>query len=147
MIIKDWWYAYKVCKKYGIKWNPFHTNKYAMFRFSYYINCKMHKSTIKINPFYPKGFMDSFMHEVGHILRMRRQYSKAVSVADFEKSTSDTLYEEYSAWKFAKRTRRESFNKQRAVKFFQTYFPKQAEAVGSIVAADQFYKMSRRIEK
>lgn len=147
MIIKDWWYAYKVCKKYKITWNPFHTRKYAQFSFSYYIACKRSSSVIRINPFYPKGFMDSFMHEVGHVLRMRRQYRKAVNVGAFEEAVSDKLYEEYSAWKFAKRTRQDAFNKKRAVSFFQTYFPLQAKAVGSIVAADQFYRMSRSIEK
>ena len=147
MRIKDWWYAYMVCRKYGIRWNPFHTLKYAQYTFSYYVNYKKDNSVIHINPFYSKGFMDSFMHEMGHILRMRRQYRKSASVSVFEESISDTLYEEYSAWKFAKRTRKESFNKKRAVSFFQTYFPLQARSVGSIVAADQFYKMSRRIEK
>lgn len=147
MIIKDWWYAIKVCRKYGIKWNPFHTGRYACFNFSYYILYRKSKCVISINPFYKKGFLDSFMHEVGHCLRMRREYRKAKNVEEFEDAISDCFYEEYSAWKFAKRTRKSSFNKKRAVSFFQTYFPTQAKAVGSIVAADQFYKMSRSIEK
>lgn len=147
MRIKDWWYAYMVCRKYGIRWNPFHTRKYAEYTFIYYVTCKKSKSTIRINPFYRNGFMDSFMHEVGHLLRMRRQYHNAVNIDAFEEAISDELCEEYSAWKFAKRTRKESFNKKRAVSFFQTYFPSQAKVVGSIVAADQFYKMSRSIEK
>ena len=87
------------------------------------------------------------MHEVGHCLRFRSEYQSAKNVKDFKAAISDCFYEEYSAWKFAKRARKSSFNKKRAVSFFQTYFPRQAKAVGSIVAADQFYKMSRSIEK
>lgn len=147
MIIKDWWYAVKVCRKYGIKWNPFFTPTHAEFLFSYKLNYKQSQCTVKINPFYKKGFLDSFMHEIGHCLRFRREYQKTTNIKGFESAISDCLYEEYSAWKFAKRTRKHSFNNKRAASFFQTYFPVQAKAVGSIVAADQFYKMSRSIEK
>lgn len=54
MIIKDWWYAYKVCKKYGIKWKLCGDGEYDWRDMS-----------ISVSPF-RENFMSVFLHEIGH---------------------------------------------------------------------------------
>jgi len=145
--LSQWIYAYKVCKKYDISLNPFHTLSHAAFEFSYWRNYKKSKSTIHINLFY-HDFLQSFLHEVGHCLRHRRAYNKATSCENYEQSVSDTMKEEYIAWKFSKRTLKSNFNKTRARDMFKTYFKKACREYGcKQKAADVFYSFDRLIEK
>lgn len=68
-LIKDWWYAYKVCKKYEIKWNPFRGLDNASF------SCNADTDVYKIHmsPLFP-SFKVVFMHEVGHVVSFKRNY-------------------------------------------------------------------------
>lgn len=145
-LIKDWIYAIKVCRKYGITWNPFHNTDYARHRFAYWCNEKKYKSMIFINPFYD-GFLDSFLHEVGHHVYNKNAYMKSKNIKDYEEATSDTLGEEYLCWRFAKLVRKRAFNKDRARYMFKSYFPSTAKKVGSLQAADVYYKFDRSIAK
>lgn len=146
MIIKDWLYAIAVCRKYKIWWNPFFKLTHAEFQMSYKRLYKEAKCVIRINPLY-KGFIDSFMHEVGHIVRHRSIYMKVNDVYDYECAVSDVLREEYKAWQFSKLALKNRFNKNRARRKFKTYFPRYAKEVGTLKAVDRYYKYDRRIEK
>ena len=144
MIISDWWYAIKVCRKYGIRWNPFFKMTHAQIDFSYWDFGKGTKTTISINPFYEK-FLDSFLHEVGHYICWRKALSE--SEEKFQQFIGNTLLNEYKAWQFSKLVLKHRFDKPRARSMFKTYFPVQAKAVGCVQAADDYYKFDRRIEK
>lgn len=146
MIIKDWLYAIAVCKKYKIWWNPFFKLTHAEFQMSYKRYWKEADCIVRINPFY-KGFIDSFMHEVGHILWHRGNYMKAQSVHDYEESVADTLKDEFKAWQFSKLVLKQRFDSNRARWMFKTYFPRYAKEVGTLKAVDRYYKYDRRIEK
>lgn len=147
MIIKDWWYAIKVCRKYKVTWNPFFHRKYAMYKI-WYNDSGISENRIYINPFYT-GFLDSFMHEVGHLVWYRKTAKKSKTVEEFESTieNTDDLDSEFIAWRYAKLARKKSFNSKRARWMFSTYFPKFAKQVGAVQAADKYYRYDRRIEK
>lgn len=127
--LSQWVYAYNICKKYNITLNPFFGLSHAEFNFRYGLKYKKSKSTILINPFY-QDFLQSFLHEVGHCLRHRRVYNKANSVEIYEINVSDTMKEEYIAWKFSKRVLKDQFNKNNARNMFKTYFLRACEEYG-----------------
>ena len=145
MNIKDWWYAYKVCKKYGIKWNPFFKRTHGEFTFSYGLfGCS---AKISMNPLYHGG-LDTFMHEVGHCIWYRNLWKSSKSIEDFEnKSECCILEKEYVAWRFAKLARRGKFNHSRARMMFSSYFKRKSEEVGAIQAADVYSQYDRRLSE
>ena len=146
-IIKDWIFAIKVCKKYGIKWNPFKKHDCAEFEFTYWYEYKKYESVIKISPFYPK-FIDSFMHEVGHCLYHRKLYMKSENHKEYEANANYfKLKDEYLAWRFAKLVLKQRFDKNRARNMFKTYFPSQAKKHGSLITADKYADFDYRLSK
>lgn len=145
MLIKDWWYALKVCRKYGIRWDPFFGLAKAECWFAWWENYKKYKTTIKINPFYT-GFLDSFMHEVGHHIRHRDCYMKASSIAEYEESVSDSLKEEFKAWRYSKLALRGRFNNDRARAMFSTYLPSYIDDKGQDEAIRVFTSYDKRLK-
>jgi len=151
MLVKDWWYAYKVCKKYNIRWIPFYGLSYAEFKGSlirFDGRVEMFNLRVYVNPFYPK-FLDVFMHEVGHCVWYDRQakkangsYLKAVSLMD-----RDSLHKEYVAWRYAKLARRGKLHKENAEEAFKTYFPPALAEIGLQSAVDSYYTYSRGIRR
>jgi len=143
--LAQWIYAYKLCRKYNILWMPVFRLSHAEFKMTYYKDYKKTECTVFINPFY-QGFMDSFLHEVGHILRHRRMYYRAKSCAEYEQSVADTMKEEYIAWKFAKRVQKNRFDSTRARELFQTYWKRAKREYGCAQkATDVFHSYDRML--
>lgn len=144
-LVKDWWYAYKVCRKKNIRWNPFWFKNYACNWFEYSNgpskNCK---STININPFY-NNFKEVFLHEVGHSIYNVKAYNKAKNIREYEENTDDFLKEEYLCWRFAKKVMKAGFNKKYAQNCFMTYFPRYSKKMGCVQATDIYYKYDKSI--
>lgn len=143
-MIKDWLYAISVCCKYRIWWNPFLFKGSAEFNFIYYKHYKKWRGTVRIHPFY-KGFLDSFLHEVGHFISLRNAYKKARSIEEFEKNTQDQLKEEYKAWQFSKLVLKHKFNNKRARAMFSTYLPNAIDRQGEEKAMKLFANYERRL--
>lgn len=80
----EWWYAYLVCRKYGLKWSILHPLNYG----SYYWDLKV----ISVNPF-RNNFLSVFMHEVGHHVHHRK-----VDYDCFLKSNKDELQYTPKGW-------------------------------------------------
>jgi len=134
MNIKDWWYAYKVCKKYGIRWKPFCNLKNATFHVEWSGSVRnIIKSTININPFYP-NFLTVFMHEVGHCRLYKRGvaqrlYTCAEYSRKFERESIylggklllPLLVEESLASRFSRKALRGRANVAYLVSGYQTY--------------------------
>jgi hypothetical protein len=144
-LIKDWLLALSICHKYNIKWNPFHNMKNAECGY----NFGSRKMVVEINPFYPK-FIDSFMHEVGHLRRWDKIYQNTeggefTKRMLFEDQTNCILKEEYMAWKYSKRFLKERFDKKRAKLFFKSYYSRSAKEVTAMVATDRYYAFDRNI--
>lgn len=145
-IIKDWLLALSVCRKYNIKWNTFHWMKGAECVYSF----DNFSKKILINPFYPK-FIDSFMHEVGHLRRWDKIYKRCISnhskdpVESFHLRTDCILKEEYIAWKYSKRFLKERFDKKRAKLFFKSYYRRAVKETSMVVATNRYYAFDRNI--
>lgn len=145
-LIKDWLLALSVCRKYNIKWNPFHWMKGAECVYSF----NDYSKKILINPFYPK-FIDSFMHEVGHLRRWDGIYKRCVKnhskgpVESFHLRTDCILKEEYIAWKYSKRFLKERFDEKRAKLFFKSYYRRAVKETSMVVATDRYYAFDRNI--
>lgn len=145
-LIKDWMLALRVCKKYGIKWNPFKNMKGAECVYSF----DNYSKKVLINPFYPK-FIDSFMHEVGHLRRWDKIYKRCITnrsldpVESFHLCTDCILKEEYMAWKYSKRFLKESFDKKRAKLYFKSYYRRAAKELTPQVAAERYYAFDKNI--
>jgi len=144
-LINDWLMAIAICKKYNIKWNPFHhlNNAECLYRFGRGI------SVVIINPFYPK-FIDSFVHEIGHLRRWEKIHQATLGTDDtrrlmFDQNTSCILKEEYMAWKYSKRFLKSRFDKTRAKNMFRTYYNSSAKQVTPLVATDRYYVFDRNI--
>lgn len=144
-LLKDWLLALNVCRKYNIKWNPFHSlrNAECVYNFDF------EKMQVMINPFYPK-FIDSFMHEVGHLRRWDRIYKKTFGGSNtrrmlFNNQTGCILKEEYMAWKYSKRFLKERFDKKRAKLFFKSYYRRAAKETSSTLATDRYYAFDKNI--
>lgn len=134
MIIKDWWYAFKVCRKYGIKWNPFRKMDNASYLVEFGIlSGKVVKSSIHMSPFYP-NFLTVFMHEVGHCsLHIRGTTAKLYRCAEasrkFERESVwykgklllPLLVEESLASRFSRKALKGKADTKYLVKAFQTY--------------------------
>lgn len=145
-LLKDWLLAVRVCCKYNIKWNPFHNMKGAECVYSF----NDHSKKVHINPFYPK-FIDSFMHEVGHLRRWDKIYKRCIKnhskdpVESFRLRTDCILKEEYIAWKYSKRFLKDRFDKKRAKLFFKSYYRRAAKELTTLVATDRYYAFDRNI--
>lgn len=145
-LIKDWYTALVICKKYNIKWNPFHNLKNAECVY----NFGSRKMVVEMNPFYPK-FIDSFVHEVGHLRRWDKIYKRCITnrslnpVDSFRLRTDCILKEEYIAWKYSKRFLKERFDKKRAKLFFKSYYRRAAKELTTLVATDRYYAFDRNI--
>ncbi len=146
MLLKDWWYAFKVCRKYGISWNPFFKRTHGEYVFSYNMESRWNRCRINLNPFY-ENFMDTFLHEVGHCLLTRKMFKYSYTELDFALDKSEYFQEEYDAWKFAKRVLKKRFNSSWAQQCFKTYFKSYAKQVGSVRAADKYYELDRKLAK
>lgn len=145
-LLKDWLLALSACRKYNIQWIPFHWMKGAECVYSF-DDCN---KKILINPFYPK-FIDSFMHEVGHLRRWDKIYNRCVyfnpkdPVDSFRLRTDCILKEEYIAWKYSKRFLKERFDKKRAKLFFKSYYRRAVKETSMVVATDRYYAFDRNI--
>lgn len=146
-MVKDWIFAYKVCKKYGVVWNPFKNFKNAEFEFTYWREFRKYKCVVRINPLYPT-FIDSFLHEIGHCIYHRNIYMTSNNSEDYEVAVdSDKMKDEYLAWRFAKLVLKQRFNKNRARSMFKTYFPSEAKKHGSLVVADKYAAFDYNLSK
>lgn len=168
MIIKDWIYAYKVCKKYKIKWNIFRNLDNASFSITDR-NSTKEKAVIWMNPFYPK-FRQTFLHEVGHIVFWRsgitpRVYAlsnklclkmEAESVWLDGKRLIPRLIEETRASRFARKAMRGKADIEDLTEAFKTYSafgyrtllkntPTDARVIVNLT--DVVYGCLKRIEK
>ena len=137
-LIKDWYTALVICKKYNIKWNPFHNLKNAECIY----NFGSRKMVVEMSPFYPK-FIDSFVHEVGHLRRWDKIYTG--DVKEFTTKTDCILKEEYIAWKYSKRFLKERFDKKRAKLFFKSYYCRAVKETSMVVATDRYYAFDKNI--
>ncbi len=135
-----------MCRKYGIRWNPFFKRTHGEYVFNYNVESRWNKSKINLNPFY-ENFMDTFLHEVGHCLLTRKMFKQSNNIKEFEIKKYNYFQEEFEAWKFAKRVLKKRFNKSWARKCFMTYFKCYAKQVGSVRAADKYYELDRKLSK
>lgn len=133
MIIKDWFYAIAVCRKYGIIWNPIRDRSNASFWFRSRDGAML-EQIIHMNPFYP-NFREVFMHEVGHLWLHRTGRAKTLYKKDevnrrfFEKESlwlSGTpllplLDEESLASRYSIKSMRGRANKAALIEAFKTY--------------------------
>jgi hypothetical protein len=92
-MIKDWWYAIKVCRKYKITWNPFRKLDNASYGVWWDGDGKITRTVIHMSPFFPK-FIETFMHEVGHITLYKRGTAQKLYMA----AKSNLKYEKESIW-------------------------------------------------
>lgn len=145
-LIKDWLLALSVCRKYNIRWNPLHRMKSAACVYS----TDGYSKKILINPFYPK-FINSFMHEVGHLRRWDKIYKCCVSfnpknpIDSFHLRTGCILKEEYLAWKYSKRFLKGRFDKKRAKLFFKSYYQRAVKETSTSIATDRYYAFDKNI--
>lgn len=151
--IKEWWYAVLVCRKYGIRWNPF-----VKLGDGYYL----YKGIVGVNPF-DSNFMSVFLHEIGHHVHNKRvglkKYLKAQN-NELRFSTGNeagrnvykVLESEWKASRFAAKTGRA--DRKNLVSAFQTYTgcifnaainPIVVREISQII--DATYIGIRRIEK
>ena len=153
MIIKDWWYAYKVCKKYKLRWIPFIKLEGG---------CYNDEGYVRVNPF-SRNFMSIFMHEIGHYVHDKRIGLISFLEADkgelhysegnqARRSIYKTLESEATASRFAIKTSKgdrqhliKAYNTYSASIFKNTTKPVVVNEISKIV--DCVYKNSRRIEK
>lgn len=163
MIIKDWWYAIKVCRKYKIKWNPFRKLDNASYWVRWNKNRVLTEKKIHMSPFYPQ-FLETFMHEVGHIVL----YKRGVAIDLFlngkmkiqegddtitygGKHFLNLLVEESLASRFARKSLKGKANTKDLITAFNTYsswgYSKTTDALMIVKLTDTVAKCTRRIEK
>ncbi len=147
MIIKDWWYATKVCRKYGIKLRThFHDKTHAYATFNDYTGLK--KITISlVNP----NFMQDFLHELGHLLSFTRKAGKGVDIGDYLSVAENQMIEETQAWLFSKRVMKSKFSKKWALSCLHSYsrfhYFKKVSPYRVVEYTDNLVKCFNRIEK
>lgn len=163
MIIKDWWYAYRVCKKYGIKWNPFRKLDNASFWVRWDDNRVLTEKKIHMSPFYPH-FLETFMHEVGHILLYKRGIAinlfldgkKKIQAGDDAithkgRHFLNLLVEESLASRFARKSLKGKANTKDLIIAFNTYsswgYSRAIDAPTIVKLTDTVEKCTRRIDK
>ena len=163
MTIKDWWYAYKVCRKYKIKWNPFRGTDNASFSVRWDGQRVLTDKEIHMSPFYP-NFLETFMHEVGHIVLYKRGTAIDLFLDGKKKiQTGDAvimhkgrhflnlLVEESLASRFARKSLKGKCNTKDLVIAFNTYsswgYLRQIDAPTVMKLTDTVAKCIRRIEK
>ena len=158
MIIKDWYYAIKVCRKYKITWWPMT----KIDEGTYYesgIPFLTERATISVNPFY-RHFKEVFLHEVGHHIAKRigfcnryREYSentpKDERILFSGESYFVRLDEEAFASRFARKAGKGVVDTSLLVKWFQTYTAcgYKSKYVDSITLTNKVSKLIKRIEK
>lgn len=150
MLIKDWWYAIRVCLKYRIWWNPFCFDGNGHYHYSGFVS---------VSPF-SRNFISVFMHEVGHHVHDKkvRLFSYLVANKDELRFTGScrsiyrVLESEALASRFAAKTGKASrkylvtcFNTYSAAIFCNMSKPIVVNEFSQIL--DCVYKNSRRIEK
>ena len=151
--IKDWCYAFAVCKKYKLIWNPFVKLKDAYYSYT---------GVIGVNPF-DSYFMSNFLHEVGHHVHNKRvtlkNYLKAqdgelrfLNGNEAGRNIFKVLEAEARASRFAAKTGRA--DKKHLVGCFQTYTASIFRCTINPVVVTEFskivdvtYKGIRSIEK
>lgn len=132
-LLGEWWYAVKVCFKYKILWNPFRDLSNASFYCKYNNEGEVSHKIVNISPFYP-NFIDTFMHEVGHLTLYKRgtaQKVHALARANMIYETETiwyngkillaTLVEESLASRFARKALKSKADTKYLVRAFQTY--------------------------
>ena len=100
--LKRWWFGWKVCRKYGINFNPVYTKdligSYEYNRYleilGYDTNIKL-KDNIRVSLFH-EDYYEVFLHELGHF--MDRKGSKFIrgNLADKILPNKEPDYEDYS---------------------------------------------------
>lgn len=151
MKIREWVIAYRVCKKYRLKFSPFISIGDGMYSWS--------DKKVYVNPFDP-DFITTFLHEVGHHTHNSRvdynTFMKAekdeLKYSSNDRSVYKTLDSEGIASRFAVKTG--LADKELLLKCFTTYSAIVFEAMDKpYVVAEQskivdcVYKNIRRIEK
>lgn len=153
MIVKDWWYALRVCMKYRVWWWPFVAEGDGWYKYL---------GIVGVSPF-TKNFMSIFLHEIGHHV-----HNKRVGLRDYQKATGDDLRftsghlegrnifrvldAEATASRFAVKTGKadkqylvQCFNTYTALIFKKMHVPVVQSQFSAIV--DSTYKNTRRILK
>lgn len=148
--LKDWWYAYRVCRKYKLKFYPFVSRDDGWYSYD---------KIIGVNPF-AKDFISVFLHEVGHHVQDKRVGLEAYLKANEEElyypkdknSVYRTLEAEAYASRFAAKTGRA--NRKALLTWYNTYTACIFKGMHKSVVANEFsdlvdcvYKNSRRIER
>lgn len=147
MIIKDLWYAIKVCRKYGIKFRThFHDKTHAYATFNDYTGLK--KITISLaNP----NFMQDFLHELGHLLSYTRKVRKDIDINDYLSFAENQMVEETQAWLFSKRVMGARFSKEWALSCLHSYsrfhYFRKVKPYQVVEYTDKLVKCFNRIEE
>lgn len=154
-LIKDWFYAFKVCKKYNLIWNPYVKIGYGAYDWD--------SRSVEVNPF-SKDFITIFMHEIGHHVHHRRVHLPLWLLPDREEElrfcsgplNSYSIYRNLEAEALASRFARKSgkVNKNYLLRAFHTYTASifkntnKSIVVNEIsVIIDSCYKNERLISK
>jgi len=146
--MKDWVYAVKVCRKYGIQWEWLTTSSGC-----YWFGC----DKIEVNPFVSE-FLSTFMHEVGHhVDHKKKNYHTYFQTAGLrftpnERCIYKSLDAEGSASRFAVKSKKA--NKEYLLKMFNTYSSEVFRRMDKEIVVNEFsnivdcvYRNIRRIEK
>lgn len=148
--IGEWWYAYKVLRKYKLKFYPYVSLDSGWYSYD---------RVIGVNPFC-KHFISVFLHEIGHHV-----HDKRVGLESYLKAGEDdlrfpkdntciykTLESEAFASRFAAKTGRAS--RKQLLVWYNTYTASIFKGMRKSVVVNEFseivdcvYKNSRRIEK
>lgn len=117
MIIKDWWYAYKVCKKYGIKLKFTANGKaYAYASFNPDTGFKLICVDLR-----DPDFKQTFLHELSHILSFTRKTKRDVCLHLWLANLNNKMREETQAWVFGKRVMKSQFKSSLALSCLKSY--------------------------
>lgn len=164
MIIKDWIYAWNVCRKYGVKWNPSVNLERAHFTF-WYEDKK--KPLIELNPFH-ENFKTVFLHEIGHIVFWRKRGKRFYSCLEAcgrhtaylqpncnGRSFIGILEEESLASRFSAKVMKTEESRGYLLKAFYTYTAAFYSTLAKLntdgqditITTDTVYSCIRRIEK
>lgn len=162
--IKDWWYAILVCRKYGIRWNPFRGLDNASFRVTWNGTKELTHKKIHMSPFYP-NFLGTFMHEVGHLVLYKQGTAINLLVEGKKKIIQEEgvlvyrgqhflnlLVEESLASRFSRKATKQRADVKDLVTAFNTYtahgYARLVKNPSSIAKlTDTVYGCLRRIEK
>lgn len=162
--IKDWWYAILVCRKYGIRWNPFRSLGNASFRVTWNGARELTYKKIHMSPFYP-NFLGTFMHEVGHLILYKQGTAINLYVEGKKKILLDSdvlvyknqcflnlLVEESLASRFSRKATKQRADVKDLVTAFNAYTSHgYSRLVKNPISIDKLtdtvYTCTKRIEK